>query len=180
MLVTHLCGKVVHRGLVADVDLIDRGLGARGADRVGGLVGGRPIAVGQHDFAGAAPGQLHRGGPADPGTGAGDQGELAAHLAPFAARLDRGRRAGDGPVDPLGGQPGDDVGARGHHPVPALYRDHPGALRNCAGEALQRGGDEDVPPRNHRLDRHGGLGSCGPGASMGAGMFCRYRLSLLT
>ena len=129
MVVTDLCGKVIHRRFVADVGLVHRGLGAGGAHGIRGLVGRGEIAVDDHHLAGALTGQLHRGGPADAGARAGDQRELAAHLAPARCarptRSARPRRRCS--VDPLAGQPGDDVGTRRHHPVPAFDRDDPAA-----------------------------------------------------
>ena len=85
--------------------------------------------------------------------------EFASHVSrpgSLGAR-DRRRRAVDDAVDPFAGQPGDDVGTRRHHPVPALDRNDPAAQRNRAGEPLQRGRDENVLARHQHLDRDGGL-----------------------
>jgi hypothetical protein len=159
VLVEDLCGKVIHRGFIADIGLVHRGLGARRPNGIRTFVGRGQITIDDHHLAGAVPGQFHRGGPADARARPGDQREFALHLARAAAHHRRAFRGGaaDVEIDPLAGQPGDDVGARGHHPVPAFDRDHPAAGGNRAGEPLQGGCHEEVPARYQHLHRNGGL-----------------------
>lgn len=82
-------------------------------------------------------------------------------------------------VDPLAGEPGDDVGVRGDHPVAALDRDDPAAGWDGAGKPLQRGRYEIVLAGDQYLHRNGGLWQPRRGDRIGAGMFARYRLSPL-
>jgi hypothetical protein len=155
-----LCGKVIHGLFVADIGLVHRGLRASRANRIRTVVSRREVAIDDHHLAGALTGQFHRGGPANAGACPGDQRKFAPYLARSAThdrRARRGRAAGDVSVDPLAGQPGNDIRARCHHPVPAFDRDDPAACGNCTGESLQGGRHEDVLAWHQHLGRDGGL-----------------------